>query len=421
MTGYAGPDGSETVVRPGPAGNRIALHHRPGRPGAVPLVLCSGIGAPQQVLTPFVDHLDPARPVIGVDPPGIGEAPPVRRPYRLPLLAGAVRAAVHHLGYRRFDVLGVSWGGGLAQQLAFSSPRRCRRQVLVATGTGGLMVPAGPCTLARMLTPRRHQDPRYAAEIVGELYGGSARTDPAGVLSALHPGPSATSRGGYLAQLGALADAQRRPDTAAAPSDGAHALMERLADRSMVAYRDLIDDELFWPWYAAATPIAHIAGLSIASRPISRKGVGELDFNGLRAIPWVFSWTQPRYTAPGWYGVGTALADAITGDDLALLRELQDEWPFFQAITGNALREMARKPSEQLREQFGFTPFPFEDVGALVRQTHPDLYLFSSDYPHAEGGRDPLGRFDRSLAGFDPAVLRKFEPENFERVFGAQA
>lgn len=205
MTGYAGPDGSATVVRPGPAGNRIALHHRPGRPGAVPLVLCSGIGAPQQVLTPFVDHLDPARPVIGVDPPGIGEAPPVRRPYRLPLLAGAVRAAVHHLGYRRFDVLGVSWGGGLAQQLAFGSPRRCRRQVLVATGTGCLMVPAGPCTLARMLTPRRHQDPRYAAEIVGELYGGSARTDPAGVLSALHPGPSATSRGGYLAQLGALA------------------------------------------------------------------------------------------------------------------------------------------------------------------------------------------------------------------------
>lgn len=172
------------------------------------------------------------------------------------------------------------------------------------------------------------------------------------------------------AQLGALADAQRRPDTAAAPSDGAHALMERLADRSMVAYRDLIDDELFWPWYAAATPIAHIAGLSIASRPISRKGVGELDFAGLRAIPWVFSWTQPRYTAPGWYGVGTALADAITGDDLALLRELQDEWPFFQAITGNALREMARarmvvgRRYSALAEHAGASAAPFQSVEA---------------------------------------------------------
>jgi predicted TIM-barrel fold metal-dependent hydrolase len=86
-----------------------------------------------------------------------------------------------------------------------------------------------------------------------------------------------------------------------------------------------------------------------------------------------------------------------------------------------ALREMSRKPSEQLREQFGFTPFPSEDVGALVRQSHPDLYLFSSDYPHAEGGRDPLGRFDRCLAGFDPAVTRQFESGNFERIFGPQA
>ena len=86
-----------------------------------------------------------------------------------------------------------------------------------------------------------------------------------------------------------------------------------------------------------------------------------------------------------------------------------------------ALREMSRKPSEQLREQFGFTPFPSEDVGALVRQTHPDLYLFSSDYPHAEGGRDPLGRFDRCLADFDPEVTRQFESGNFERIFGTQA
>ena len=86
-----------------------------------------------------------------------------------------------------------------------------------------------------------------------------------------------------------------------------------------------------------------------------------------------------------------------------------------------ALRQMSRKPSEQLSEQFGFTPFPSEDVGALVRQTHPGLYLFSSDYPHAEGGRDPLGRFDRSLADLGPEVTRQFESGNFERIFGDQA
>ena len=156
------------------------------------------------------------------------------------------------------------------------------------------------------------------------------------------------------AQIGALADAEtdggdRQPSVEDA--DGpAFALMERLARRSMAAYRDLIDAPDFWPWYAAATPIATIARLSIASRPISRRAVGELDFDGLRAIPWVFSWTQPRLTAPGWYGTGAALAEAIGGGqsapaeagDLALLRRLQDEWPFFQAVTGNALREMAR-------------------------------------------------------------------------------
>ncbi len=195
------------------------------------------------------------------------------------------------------------------------------------------------------------------------------------------------------AQLGALADAEAArlgPEAGqAAPSTPAFSLMERLAERSMTAYRDLIDDDAFWPWYAAATPIAHIAGLSIASRPISRKGVGELDFNGLRAIPWVFSWTQPRYTAPGWYGVGTALSQAITGDDLDLLRELQDEWPFFQAITGNALREMARarlvvgRRYSALAESTGADPAPFQSVEgefskaetALLRVARRDTLL----------------------------------------------
>ena len=60
-----------------------------------------------------------------------------------------------------------------------------------------------------------------------------------------------------------------------------------------------------------------------------------------------------------------------------------------------------RTPSEQAAAQLRFTPYPFEDVGWLFAQSDPALYLFSSDYPHAEGGRDPLGRFDRSLAGAD--------------------
>jgi predicted TIM-barrel fold metal-dependent hydrolase len=77
------------------------------------------------------------------------------------------------------------------------------------------------------------------------------------------------------------------------------------------------------------------------------------------------------------------------------------------------LAEMKRKPSEQIREQLRFTPYPFEDVAAFVRESFPELYLFSSDYPHAEGGRDPIGRFERSTESLDDEARAKFFAGNF--------
>ncbi len=78
---------------------------------------------------------------------------------------------------------------------------------------------------------------------------------------------------------------------------------------------------------------------------------------------------------------------------------------------------MKRKPSEQIRQQLRFTPYPFEDVGALIRESWPELYLFSSDYPHAEGGRDPIGRFERSLEGADQATRTRFFSANFRDLY----
>lgn len=85
------------------------------------------------------------------------------------------------------------------------------------------------------------------------------------------------------------------------------------------------------------------------------------------------------------------------------------------------LAALERKPSEQIAAQMAFTPFVFEDVGSMIRATGPELYLFSSDYPHAEGGRNPLGRFGRSLESFDTDVLDKFYQGNFERTVPASA
>ena len=77
-----------------------------------------------------------------------------------------------------------------------------------------------------------------------------------------------------------------------------------------------------------------------------------------------------------------------------------------------ALRGFERTPSEQAAAQLRFTPYPFEDVGLLCRESNPCLYMFSSDYPHAEGGRDPVARFDRSLNGHSPEVIEGFYAGN---------
>lgn len=121
-------------------------------------------------------------------------------------------------------------------------------------------------------------------------------------------------------------------------------VMEQLAQQSMQAYRELIDDPDFWPWYTGITPIEHISRLPIASRPVSRKGPDAADFENLRAIPWVFAWTQVRFNVPGWYGIGTALKQLIDKDkkNLDRFRKWYSDWIFFKTILDNAQREMAR-------------------------------------------------------------------------------
>ena len=81
------------------------------------------------------------------------------------------------------------------------------------------------------------------------------------------------------------------------------------------------------------------------------------------------------------------------------------------------LAALSRKPSEQLTEHMAFTPYPYEDVGDLIRQSNDSLYLFSSDYPHIEGGRHPLGRFGKTLEGTSPEALDRFYAGNFVEVF----
>ncbi|GIV59569.1 MAG: phosphoenolpyruvate carboxylase [Rhodothermaceae bacterium] len=160
----------------------------------------------------------------------------------------------------------------------------------------------------------------------------------------------ATAPGGPR-EAPATAEDTRRPASRVTSDAPEARLMEELADRAMQAYRDLIHDEQLWTWYTRITPIAQISRLPIASRPVSRKSADEVDFEGLRAIPWVFAWTQTRYIVPGWYGLGRALAEALDAGSapLDILRRMYREWPFFRAVIDNAQLEMARARLEIAR------------------------------------------------------------------------
>ena len=182
-------------------GRSLRVSVRPGTPGWPPLLLCNGIGASLELLQPVVDALDPRRPVIRFDMPGVGGSPAPVVPYHMFTLPGLLAALLDQLGYDQADVLGISWGGGLAQQFALSRPDRVRRLVLVATAPGVLMVPARPDVLLRMLSPRRHRSPGYAARVAGQLYGGSARDDPLLARDLLHATTRLGPAHGYYYQL----------------------------------------------------------------------------------------------------------------------------------------------------------------------------------------------------------------------------
>ncbi|KAB1198650.1 MULTISPECIES: phosphoenolpyruvate carboxylase [Haloferax] len=121
--------------------------------------------------------------------------------------------------------------------------------------------------------------------------------------------------------------------------------MDTMAAAARQEYRDLLESEGFVSYFEQATPITVIEELNLGSRPASRSD--ERTVEDLRAIPWVFSWTQSRCILPGWYslaeGVNAYLDD---GGDLETVREMYDEWPFFRSVLDNAAMSLARTDLE---------------------------------------------------------------------------
>jgi len=180
---------------------RIRYAVREGDPARPPLLILNGLGANIELAQPFIDALSGPAVVI-FDVPGVGGSPTPPLPYRPSSVARIAAGLLDHLGHRHADVLGVSWGGAIAQQFAFRHPTRCRRLVLAATATGALMVPGHPRALLRLVTPRRYEDGAHAHRIAGDVYGGAFRRDPSLVAKTLRH-IRFSSRGGYYLQLAA--------------------------------------------------------------------------------------------------------------------------------------------------------------------------------------------------------------------------
>ena len=128
-------------------------------------------------------------------------------------------------------------------------------------------------------------------------------------------------------------------------------IMDEIVEDSYNKYRELVfKNPNFYNYFFEATPIKEISSLNIGSRPASRKKI--TDIGGLRAIPWVFSWSQSRIMLPGWYGVGTAFSNFINKDkgNIEKLRKMYKEWPFFTSLLSNVDMVMSKSDMDIAKE-----------------------------------------------------------------------
>jgi phosphoenolpyruvate carboxylase len=200
--------------------------------------------------------------------------------------------------------------------------------------------------------------------------------------------------------------------------------METMAQAARETYRDLLETEGFVSYFETTTPITVIEELNLGSRPASR--TGERTVEDLRAIPWVFSWTQSRAILPGWYSVAAGIDAYLAPDDdtvdsdarREVLQEMYESWPFFRTTIDNVAVSLARVDmgiateyahlaDEELRERF----FPriraeydraLELVGTVTGREHPlDREWFRETLDRRNPYVDPLSLLQVNLLDRD--------------------
>ncbi len=221
--------------------------------------------------------------------------------------------------------LAATWGTYRAQQDLAEAANAAGVELVVFHGRGGAVGRGGgPMGRAIMARPTSAATPTFKLTEQGE------------VIFARYGNLAIAER--HLEQV---VHALLRSCLSAGPAEPRAewiAAMERLAECSREAYESLVKHSPeFMAFFQQATPFMELATLNLASRPVSRAGKeGTLELDDLRAIPWVFSWTQARANLPGWFGLGSALELEIEAGGLERLQGMYAEWPFFASALDNA-------------------------------------------------------------------------------------
>jgi phosphoenolpyruvate carboxylase len=238
------------------------------------------------------------------------------------------------LGYsdsnKESGFLQSAWALYRAQRALGDTSRRTGIALQIFHGRGGAIGRGGgPANQAILAQPRGTIDGRLRlteqGEIIADRYGHPA-------IAERHLGQLLNA---VLRNSFALDDGR--------PEPGWERILERVAERACRHYRALVyETPEFLTYFEQATPIAEIAQLKLASRPVRRQAAGGIA--ELRAIPWVFSWMQSRHTLPGWYGLGSAVGDYLADrpGDLPDLQAMYQRWPFWRTLVENAQMILAK-------------------------------------------------------------------------------
>jgi phosphoenolpyruvate carboxylase len=320
--------------RPADATDVLALADAAGRTDIGP-GLTDGFGPaiPAVDVVPLLESADAL-----ADPGGLLDALLTDPTYRDHLAGRGDRQEVM-LGYsdtnKESGFLAAAWMLYRAQGELVAAARRHGVELTLFHGRGGpIGRGGGPARRAILGQAPGSIDARLKLTEQGEVVA-ARYADPAIARLELEQMTAAVILASSPEQVALVAAAERtgRP------------IMDELAERAAAAYRDLVwGDPAFEGFFHAATPIDELAGLRFGSRPIARR-LERPSLEDVRAIPWVFAWSQSRIGLPGWFGVGSALAAFASAHGRAgraELRRLYRTWPFFESLIDNAELSLAR-------------------------------------------------------------------------------